>query len=159
MKSGEISMNLKGLDELQRHLKAGSYARVGVIGDKAGEVHPDGITNAEIGLIAEYGTVDKDPPIPARSWLRFPIWFKEKELVKYVQSPAVMTLLLGGKVAEGLKLVGIFAETIIQEAFATRGYGQWKPNAPSTIDRKGSSMPLIDTAQFRRSVSSDVVIK
>lgn len=37
--------------------------------------------------------------------------------------------------------------------------GNWKANAPSTIARKGSSRPLIDTAQMINSVSHKVVLK
>ena len=35
--------------------------------------------------------------------------------------------------------------------------GDWVPNAPSTIAKKGSSKPLIDTSQFRTSVTFEVI--
>lgn len=156
MSNGSVSVNTKGMTELQRHLKAGTYARVGVVGDTAARTGESyAMTNAEIGLINEVGSMERN--IPARSWLRLPLWLKEKELAAYVKSPPIMKLLLAGKVTEALKLIGIFGETIVQGAFETRGYGQWEPNAPSTIDRKGSSAPLIDTRQLSRSVTSDVV--
>ena len=31
--------------------------------------------------------------------------------------------------------------------------GNWKPNAPLTIELKGSSHPLIDTGQMRQSIT------
>jgi hypothetical protein len=49
--------------------------------------------------------------------------------------------------------LGIKGEQIVQLAFATKGFGQWYQN-PKT--GKGS---LIDTAQLRRSITSDVQTK
>jgi hypothetical protein len=156
MSNGSVTVNTKGMDALQAHLRAGTYARVGVVGDTAARTGESyAMTNAEIGLINEVGSMENN--IPARSWLRVPMWLKEKEIAAFVKSPAIMKMLLGGKVTEALKLIGIFGESIIKEAFNTRGFGQWEPNAPSTIARKGSSAPLIDTSQLRRAVTSDVV--
>ena len=36
--------------------------------------------------------------------------------------------------------------------------GTLTPNAPSTIKKKGSSRPLIDTGQLRQSISNKVII-
>lgn len=152
--NGSVTANMKGMDILRSHLTAGTYARVGVIGDSASRT--DGsISNAEIGMINEVGSHERN--IPPRSWLRWPIFFKEKEIAAYVKSPPILSMLMAGKVKEALTLVGIFGESIVQEGFETRGFGQWEPNAPATIARKGSSAPLIDTSQLRRAVSSDVV--
>ena len=52
--------------------------------------------------------------------------------------------------------IGIIAEGVVQEAFSTRGFGKWAPNSEMTIAQKGSDSPLIDTAQLRKSISSDV---
>ena len=49
--------------------------------------------------------------------------------------------------------LGIKGEQVVQMAFATKGFGQWWQN-PKT--GRGS---LIDTAQLRRSITSDVVTK
>jgi hypothetical protein len=73
MSNGSVAVNMKGMDVLQAHLRAGTYARVGVVGDTAkrtGESY--NMTNAEIGLINEVGSMEKN--IPARSWLRIPLW-------------------------------------------------------------------------------------
>jgi hypothetical protein len=45
----------------------------------------------------------------------------------------------------------------VQEAFDTRGFGSWKPNAPETVELKGSDAPLIDSAQMRHAVDSRAV--
>lgn len=155
--NGSLEIKLKPLDALRAAINTGTYARVGVVGDTAARKDSgnEGITNAEIGLINEFGSVENN--IPARSWLRFPMFFKEREIAQYVKSPTIMSLLMAGQVTQAFQLLGIFGESIVQEGFETRGFGQWKPNKPSTIARKGSSAPLIDTSQLRRAVSSDVV--
>ena len=61
------------------------------------------------------------------------------------------------KAEQFMQKVGFVAEEVIQEAFSTNGYGQWKPNAPMTIEKKKSNSPLIDTGQLRRSITSKVV--
>jgi hypothetical protein len=52
--------------------------------------------------------------------------------------------------------LGIACEGAIQEAFDTGGFDDWPADAPSTIRRKGSSSPLIDTKQLRFSIASVV---
>ena len=64
-------------------------------------------------------------------------------------------------IAEGdtktlLARLGLFAETLVQRAFETSGFGQWPALQSSTVKAKGSSAPLIDTGQLRRSISSEV---
>jgi phage gpG-like protein len=66
-------------------------------------------------------------------------------------------LLRDGNVKMVLTRMGIACEKAIQEAFRSSGFGTWRENAPSTIQRKGSSAPLIDTGQLRRSITSKVV--
>ena len=55
-----------------------------------------------------------------------------------------------------LELVGIYGESIVQEAFETGGFGAWEPIKEATANRKGSSQILIDSSQLRRSVISKV---
>lgn len=52
-----------------------------------------------------------------------------------------------------LKQVALVAETAIREAITDDTY---EPNAPSTIKRKRSSKPLIDTGKMRQAVTSVV---
>ncbi len=37
----------------------------------------------------------------------------------------------------------------------SQGDGAWPPNAPSTIDQKGSAAPMIDTGQLRSSIRAE----
>ena len=63
--------------------------------------------------------------------------------------------ILSGKSADLiLKELGIFQKDLMQAEITE---GDFVPNAPSTVRRKGSSKPLIDTGRMRQSV--DYVIK
>lgn len=154
MTQTKINFNLDGLDALRKGMGSTYRARVGIIGSKAAEKHPDGISNVELGVIQMFGSITNK--IPPRDFLFMPIKMQAKEIVKKMKAPSVFAAAAAGDFMKVFGLLGAFAEVAIQEAFATRGFGQWAPNKPSTIDRKGSSSPLIDTAQLRRSISSDV---
>ncbi len=52
-----------------------------------------------------------------------------------------------------LKKIGLFAENAIREAITDDSY---VPNAPSTIRKKNSDKPLIDTGKMRQAVTSQV---
>ena len=49
-----------------------------------------------------------------------------------------------------LDLAGLQAETAVRDSIAN---GNWQPNSPATIARKGSSKPLIDTSTMRNRVT------
>lgn len=51
-----------------------------------------------------------------------------------------------------LKALGIFVQNVVREWFANPA-NKWAPNAPSTIAKKGSDKPLIDTGALRRSIT------
>jgi len=155
MKKTEIKFNIGSLNNLRSELAAGYKAKVGVIGSQAVRASDTGeFNNAEIGIVHEMGS--EYLGIPARSFLRMPLEMKRKELVMFSRKNG--HLIEQGKIKEFFALIGIKAEQIIQNAFATRGYGQWAANAPATIAAKGSSAPLIDTGELRKSISSEVII-
>jgi hypothetical protein len=58
-------------------------------------------------------------------------------------------------VAKYLKRAGLLAETLVKTWF-TSPKNHWAPNAPSTIRRKGSSRPNIDTAAMQKAITSIV---
>jgi hypothetical protein len=156
-KNNNVSINLAVLDQIKDHLTAGSYVKVGILGANAVRQEGDGASNVDIGITQEFGSFSKN--IPPRSFLRMPIQTKQKQILAFVGSKKVMDCLLSGKVERGLAFIGMYAESWVQSAFASRGFGKWKPNAPATIRRKGSDKPLIDTAELRRSISSEVVLQ
>jgi hypothetical protein len=154
MKQSQIKFNIGSLNNLRAELAAGYKAKVGVIGSKAVRASDTGgFNNAEIGIVHEMGS--QFLGIPARSFLRMPLEMKRKELVMFARKNGA--LIEQGKVKEFFALIGIKAEQIIQSAFETRGFGQWAANSPTTIAKKGSSAPLIDTGELRKSISSEVM--
>lgn len=148
-----VKYNLDPLHQFVKSAGNNNVVRVGIFGEKSSR-KKGAITNAEVGAINEYGSFTRG--IPARSFLRMPIHNKSQEILKEA-SAGVAELFAAGKHMVALKRLGIACENAIQRAFASRGFGTWKPNAPSTIARKKSSQPLIDTSQLRRAITSKVV--
>ncbi len=134
--------------------EAGSLKRAG--GHKLTR-NPSEITNAEIGLKHEKGSISEN--IPRRSFLEMPLIEKGNALLR-IKDYLWAQFSTGKRDYQTIyKQLGIMAEVIIQKAFATRGFGKWRPNSPRTVAEKGSDAPLIDTAQLRRSITSRVVTR
>ena len=120
----------------------------------ADEVHPpeegaptaEPVTILQIGIWNEFGTVN----IPARSFVR--AWFDESSgRMRAVLVPQMRHVVAGDITAEiALERVGLWAVGQMQFRIAQ---GIDPENAQSTIDRKGSSTPLIDTGILRSSLS------
>ena len=127
--------------ETQVHDIGGEYKNVQVYHAK-----PAPLTVVDIGIIHEFGL-----GVPERSFIR--AWCDAN--TKRVQ--AAMRRLLTGVVqgkydrAQALTLLGLWIQGEIQK-YISRGVPPL-PNAQATIDRKGSSRPLIDTGQLRAAVS------
>lgn len=160
MSESSFEYNAKNLIRLIKLFKKGfPSVKVGIIGDKATQEHKGTHkTNAEIGFLNEFGSHTRR--IPPRSFLRMPLqlylhsYIKEK---KSLSKEEFIKSLRNGTQEQFAKKVGIVAEEVVQDAFRTRGFGNWAPNAPYTIEQKGSDSPLIDTGELRRSISSEVI--
>ncbi len=172
----KVTINLGKLHKIRDEMQSNFVAKVGIMGSKASEMHQtttgasfkvgsrdvkkvtsSGLSNVQLGVIHEFGSHSRN--IPARSFLRMPLETKRKELMEFLGSKLAVQLIEEGNIKRLLLLLGIKAEAIIQSAFETSGFGTWQANTPETIARKGSSSPLIDTAQLRRSITSKVVKK
>jgi hypothetical protein len=117
----------------------------------------EGQTNPELAAKHEFGI-----GVPRRSMLRMPFHLHGDGVVAKAKKEVRARLAtLAAHPKKGaqqlLQRVAIAAEGVVDDAFATRGYGSWKPNAPLTVELKGSDAPLIDTGQLRRAVDSRVV--
>lgn len=153
----KIRADLSQLENLLKQIGGEFVARVGVIGSAAGEVHDSesGLTNAELGLIHEFGSESRN--IPARSFLRMPLETKQDQLIDKLDTGEVKDAIESGDIKQVYKVLGREGEQIVRDAFMSGGYGNWKANAPATVARKGTDKPLLDTGALQRSVSSDVV--
>jgi hypothetical protein len=91
--------------------------------------------------------------IPARPFMRFAAMNFSRDRVKIQKS-------IAGKLASGkmnsdqaLGAIGLVMESYIAKSIKN---GPWKPNSASTIAKKGSSKPLIDSAHMLKTVNSKV---
>lgn len=111
-------------------------------GDAADE---NGVDMCDIAMWNELGTVRA----PARPFMRQSVDNHLEEIDRKFQS--LKADILRGRDAESiLKELGIFQKDLMQNEILTGGF---VPNAPSTIRRKGSGRPLIDTGRMRQAVN------
>jgi len=150
-----VQINVSGLKKLKKALSDNYVTYVGILGSEATQQHKDSsYTNAQIGAVQEFGSVSNN--IPARSFIRMPLEMKIGDWISK-HSKEYFDMALNGNLEEFYRKVGTKGEEIIQDAFDSRGFGQWAANAPSTVKAKGSNMPLVDTGILRSSIASEVV--
>jgi hypothetical protein len=151
----DVYLNRKELDQLIKAFGGNiPVARVGILAEKTSRSGSDksAPTNAEIGAAHEFGTAN----LPRRSFLRMPIAMK---LEKYMDESgafsddALKRVIKEGSILTWIKKMGIVAEAVVQDAFNTGGFGQWKP---SIMTNKKTKMTLIETKQLRDAITSDV---
>lgn len=105
----------------------------------------DGTDVCDIAAWNEFGTVN----IPSRPFIRDAIDNKGGEVAQLLQQE-MAALVNGQSTVENLcKKTGLKMKDIIQKSITD---GNFAPNAASTIAKKGSSHPLIDTGRMRQSV-------
>lgn len=116
------------------------------IGFQRGEATDENGTDmCDIAAWNELGTVNS----PSRPFLRKSVDENESEINAFLKS-SKKKLLCGVSAEQVLKEIGIFQKDLIQEKITE---GSFEPNAESTIRRKGSDKPLIDTGKMRQSVN------
>jgi hypothetical protein len=148
-------MRIKGLQGVQRaleheikKLRTPYYALVGIHESAGVEPKSDGMTVATLGAIQHFGNDD----IPARRWLDTGAESGTKEYLETIREG----------IEDGLTSRQIMVRVGVEAEDAIKQYINdldTPPNKPSTIRKKGSSNPLIDTGNMRNSVTSTVVRK
>lgn len=136
-----------GLDNIRKRTKYPGVVDVGII--DAG-THTDG--DASVATIAyqhEYGTAT----IPERPFFRSTMREKKATIIK--MQKAYMKKISTGEMTteEALGLLGEYLAGAIRKKITDI---KSPPNSPATIAAKGSSNPLVDTAQMRNSVTYEV---
>lgn len=111
------------------------------------------LTIAFIGVVNEFGT-DKagknhNIRIPERAWMRN--WFDthKKQIEKKMQ--LLYDQVLNGYI-DAKKAIALLGQWYQSELRKSITEFSTPPNAPSTIQKKGSSHPLIDSGQMRATV-------
>ncbi len=159
----KTKINISTTKEISAMMGSGMFIKVGIVGDEAAterekkDDKEESLSNAEVGLKHEFGSVTEK--IPIRSFLKMPLETKFKSILKAMSSITARSKLEKGKIKDFWGIVGAAAESVIQDAFESGGFGKWKPLSPITKLKKGSSQILIDTAQLRKAITSEVVKK
>lgn len=135
--------------KFQKMLKdmAGLEVRIGFQHGKAAE--DNGADICDVAAWNELGAAN----MPARPFLRKSVDENTARINDFLQSKKG-DLVKGTSAEQILKEIGIFQKDLIQEKITE---GSFAPNAESTVRKKGSGKPLIDTGKMRQSV--DYVVK
>lgn len=138
----------KAQNEIKKALNQLVTDKFVTVGIHEGSQQPeDGdLTMAELGAIQHFGTEENDGFIPERRWLDVGV---ESGKAEYVET-----------LAEGVAKGTAPSRVLAQVGNLAVGYTQkyiddftTPANAPSTIAKKGSSHPLIDTGAMKQSVT------
>lgn len=144
-------MAVKGIGSLKAKLKniAKSYesnkqVRVGFL---EGATYPDGTPVALVAAVHEFGAPAKG--IPVRPFMRTAIAQNKGKWADQL-SRAI------GESGTAEAALGMVGESIKDDLRSSIRDGDWAPNKPRTVARKGFAKPLIDTAHMVNSVDHDV---
>ena len=143
-----------GLNKILKEIKKfkGAVVKAGIL---QGSGSVDGVSIVEYATRNENGVAGKKGKwkIPPRPFIKGWVTNNQKQIASTIQR-------LCGEVASGnitadgaLNRLGVFAKSGIQ-SYIRRG--DFVPNAPATIRKKGSSQPLIDTGALRNAVNYEV---
>lgn len=146
-----------GFLRLADRLAKKARVRVGILADEPKETE-DGDTSplslVEIAAIHEFGAPAAG--IPQRSFIRGTVDEKRHE-IEQLQFAQAKRIVLGQVDPDhAVEQLGAKVAAMMQRRIAQ---GIPPPNAPETVERKGSSTPLIDTGQLRSSLSYELVKK
>lgn len=116
-----------------------------VVGFQDGEEYEDGTSLVNVAAYNELGTSKS----PSRPFMRQSFENHEDKLQKACDH-VNERINRGEPAQQALQELGVFLKGLVQEEIVE---GEFVPNAPSTIKRKGSEKPLIDTGTMRQSVN------
>lgn len=162
--ASSVTLHIAEMQRLRAMLDAAKNARVQVgvwdTQSRAPVAHQpqQDRNNPTIGLAMEFGEPrnifrGRTPP---RSFLRFPLQVHLRDKISYIGRSVWRAILLKKGLRLALQELGWRAENVVQEGFATEGWGKWAPLHRRTIARKGSTKILIDSGQLRQGITSKV---
>lgn len=122
------------------------------IGFQRGKKMYDNETDmCDVALFNELGTSKGTPKeVPSRPFLRQSVDDNSDKINALCKS--IMKNVSNGSCTaeEAYKKAGVYIKGLVQEQIKN---GEFEANKPSTIKKKGSDKPLIDTGQMRQSVN------
>lgn len=147
-----LTIDISNLKKLREMFEKKVVIKTGIFAED--DQRPDGKSNVEIGWEHEFGNVEKR--LPMRSWLRMPLFLKAKQ-IQDVANNAIIEGLKTGSFKDFYKKIAEECKHIVVEAFASGGYGNWKPIKDITAARKGNTRILRDHDYLMKAVKSKVV--
>lgn len=137
------------LQRLLRRYKNESVLAVGYPSSETGSLrYPDGTSVVLVAAVNNFGSSSMG--IPARPFM-IEGAAPAIEATAPIAAALIPALNAGTATVEDiLGDMGPFAEAAFKEKLTD---GPWEPNAPLTVDLKGSSTPLIDTGLLRNSLT------
>ncbi len=144
----ELDHNLKSIQDAIKSIRELDVL-VGVPQEK--DSREGAISNAELAFIHTKGSPLRG--IPARPIIE-PAIEDNKEQVAELIKKSAQKALDGNKegAIESLERVGMQGQNIVR-AWFTNPKNNWAPNSPKTIKLKGSTRPLIDSGELRKSIT------
>lgn len=123
----------------------------GIPNDETSREDSGEITNAELGIIHEWGAPEKG--IPERSFMRSTMSEEMENLGRL--SKTQIALCLEGNISphDVFATIGAYLQGKIVDKITD---GEFVPNNEKTVKHKGSSKPLIDTGQLRGAITYEV---
>ena len=153
-----VKINRKVWDELRKKLSADAHVKVGVLAGAGGEDMHGDITMIELAAIHEFGSPAAG--IPERSFVRSTFERKEVSDAMAQLCGKLANAIITDKMApaQALGLLGQWGTAEIRRTIAERLTVGPDPqeNAASTIARKGSTTPLVDTGRLVNAITSSV---
>jgi hypothetical protein len=157
----KINDNRKSWDEFKtklEELKKRPHVAVGVLGKEGAELYEgDEVTTVDVATFNEFGTTSEDGTVavPARSFIRSTYDRDQSRFLAILRRYKMQLVTNKLTTNQVLTFIGQFAQKQIQGTITAGGI-PYRPNSDATIDRKGSSAPLIDTGQMRQSIRYEV---
>ena len=144
----DVDHGYKALMETVAGLSEPTSIAVGVL-ERDAQTEDGAVTVLDVGTWNEFGTVG----IPSRSFIRDWVDGNRKRAQGILKK--LLQRVIAGELTEdaALEQFGAWAKGEIQARIAR---GVPPPNAASTVKRKGSSTPLIDTGILRSSIDYEV---
>ena len=145
--TGELARIVQEIEKAKR-----AIVKVGIQGNEASTVRTSdsgaALTLGEIATVNEFGS--EDGRVPARPFMRN-TWDNRQKELRAIQRKTLEQIATGRMTAEkALDVIGLWFANAIKKTITD---GVAPANAPRTIEKKGSSKPLIDTGALRQSIT------
>ena len=149
----------RGYGELRRLLgklrKDRPYVVAGIRGQAGAQTYQsesgEAISLVEVGAVHEFGS--RDGRIPERSYMRSTFDARRDDYERGLKRAIGRAIDGDGDIDTELGRLGLVAAGDIQQTIATLTD---PPLAQATIDKKGSSKPLVETGRLKSSIDSEV---